>query len=565
MLLLFRQLFKSISRKKQLNSILLIFTMAVSSLTEILSVALFLPFISVVLGNTDVIDGKLFLFINRYLDNKNLILLIIFIFITSALIRVSTLIWQNKFAANASNEITYKAYNALLSEEYNIHIKKSKSDLISIIHTHGFGILRDTISPLLILIESIIFLLIVFIALFIYNWKIVLSIIFSLYFIYQFLFKRANKTLKRISLKEVQLNEKLLERLDVEINSIEYIHLGNYQNTSSKNYAEYDREYKINFTNYLITARLPRILIEYLLLIIILVLIMFLYLTNNISNTLPLLASGALLIQKTIPYVQKIFENWSSLAHYKYPALSVLEYASKYKKYANEKDKEYEYLDFQEMKLIAVDYYYDNKNKILNDLSFSINKGDKIAIMGPSGSGKTTLLRLMCGLLIPTSGKVLINGIEINKGINYSHTINWMRSIGYVPQKINLTGRTLRENIIFNTKLDPKNSLKIEDVIKITLLEDLVDRCNGLDSNIFQNSFSLSGGENQRLAIARAIYRNPKLLIMDEPTSSLDIETQKKLFDNLLKLKDMTCIVITHRLETKYFFDNILKMNSKNS
>ena len=201
--------------------------MAISSLTEILSVALFLPFIAICLGNTDVIEGKLFLLLNQYLDNKNLILLIIFVFIISALIRVSTLIWQNKFAANASNQITYKAYNALLSEEYNIHIKKSKSDLIGIIHTHGFGILRDTISPLLILIESIIFLLIVFIFLFLYNWKIVLSIVFSLAILYQFLFKRANRTLKKISLKQVQLNEKLLEkRLDVEINSIEYIHLG---------------------------------------------------------------------------------------------------------------------------------------------------------------------------------------------------------------------------------------------------------------------------------------------------------------------------------------------------
>ena len=119
--------------------------------------------------------------------------------------------------------------------------------------------------------------------------------------------------------------------------------------------------------------------------------------------------------------------------------------------------------------------------------------------------------------------------------------------------KNKFNGQNIKRKYYFQYKIDFKNSLKIEDVIKITLLEDLVDRCNGLDSNIFQSSLSLSGGENQRLAIARAIYRNPKLLIMDEPTSSLDIETQKKLFDNLLKLKDMICIVITHRVENKTF------------
>ena len=93
---------------------------------------------------------------------------------------------------------------------------------------------------------------------------------------------------------------------------------------------------------------------------------------------------------------------------------------------------------------------------------------------------------------------------------------------GYVPQKINLTGRTLRENIIFDNKSNNLNSLTIEEIVKITLLDEIVERCKGLDTNIIQNSFSLSGGENQRIAIARALYRNPKLLIMDEPTSALD-------------------------------------------
>ena len=84
-----------------------------------------------------------------------------------------------------------------------------------------------------------------------------------------------------------------------------------------------------------------------------------------------------------------------------------------------------------------------------------------------------------------------------------------------------------------------------------------------MDTKINQSYFSLSGGENQRIAIARALYRNPKLLVMDEPTSSLDVITQKKLFDNLLELNDMTCIVITHRVETKYFFDKIFEIKGK--
>ena len=560
MLLLLRQLLASLNRKRQKNAILLIFAMTLSSITELISIALFAPFISIILGNKELLNGDTFLIIDKYLETNNLIIFIILIFLISGTIRVLTLRWLYKFSGRVNNDIVSRAYEVIINEDYNKHIKKSKSSLIAIIHTYGEILLTEVIIPILYVIESIIFISLMSISLFIYNWKIFISIIFLLFIIFKFFFKRANTKLKLSSLKQVQLNENLLERLDTELNSIEYIQLGNHQKLCSENYSKYDKEYRLNFANYLITANLPRILIEYLVLILIILLITFLYIGGKISNILPLLASGALLLQKSLPYVQKIFNNWSAISQNKYAALSILKYSIQFKENKTKALKIFKYIDFKELTFKKVNFSYDNKNKTLKNINFTIKKGEKIAIMGPSGTGKTTLLRLVCGLLKPSSGTIFINGKEINNENDDSHTTNWMRSIGYVPQKINLTGRTLRDNIVFNNKINKVSKIKIEDVIKITLLEDLVDRCNGLDSNILQNSFSLSGGENQRLAIARAIYQNPKLLIMDEPTSSLDIKTQKKLFDNLQKLKGITCIVITHKFETNYFFDKILEI-----
>ncbi len=559
MLLLLKQLFASLSKNRKIKGVFLVLCMALSSITELLTVALIIPFISIILGNETFQNSKLFLFIENYLDNYSLIIFLICIFLFSGSIRLFTLIWQNKFSARASNEIVFKAYDVILHEDYSTHLTQSRSQLLSIIHTYGDRLLTDVINPVLRLIESIIFLSLLSICLFLYNGKIFLITLLILVFIYKFLFLKANKKLKISSIKQVRLNEKLLERLDIELNSLEFINLGNFQRIFSRNYARYDKEYKINFANYLIAAQLPRILIEYIIIVVLLLVMMSLYVSNNISNALPLLASGAFLIQKSYPYVNKIFENWASLSQFKNSALLILNYAIRFDKNLEPSIKDFKPIDFNEIKFEKVNFSYTDKIETLKNINFSIKKGEKIAIMGPSGTGKTTLIRLICGLLVPMNGKVYVNGKEINKKNNFSHTYKWMKSIGYVHQKINLTGKTLRENIVFNSRSN--NNLKIEDVIRISLLEDLVNRCNGLDCEILQSSFSLSGGESQRLAIARAIYQNPKLLIMDEPTSSLDINTQREIFDNLKRLRGMTCIVITHRLETKYFFDRIFEIN----
>ena len=561
---LIRQIYLSLSKKRKLSSFFLIFLMVISSISELVSIALFIPLISVVIGNTKFEEIKLFSFFDTYFGEFNLVFIMVLIFTLSLFIRIFTLSWQNIFAANATNEIVYKAYNALLNEDYESHIKKPRSNLVATIHSNGNKLLIEVIRPILLLTESYIFISLVAIFLFLYNWRLFISIFFILFIIYNFFIVRANKKLKINGKKQVELNQKLLTILDIDLNSIEYINLGNYQKQSSNNYAKYDKKYKLNYSTYSIISRLPKILIEYIFLTVIVILIIFSYLSNTLFNVIPIFASGALLAFKLLPYLQRVFENWSQLVNFKDSAFTVINYARKYKINDDQKFANYELIDFKRLQFKNVNFSYEDKSNIFNEINLSIKKGEKIAIMGPSGTGKTTIMRLLLGLLIPSSGKILVNEKEINRKINYKHTVNWMRSVGYVPQKINLTGNTLRENIIFGSKSNNKNQISIDDVIKITLLDDLVKRCNGLDTNILENSFSLSGGESQRLAIARAIYRNPKLLIMDEPTSSLDNNTQKMIFENLFKLKDMTYVVITHRYETKYFFNRIIEIKDKN-
>ena len=564
MIILFRKFLKTIGNKRKIKMILLLSCMILSSFFELISIAMFIPFISLLLDNKKL-EGIYIIGNLKDILGKNFIIiffiLLILIFIFSGIIRLLTLIWLHRFSANLSNQIVFKAYDVILNEDYVNHISQKKSTLINTIHTNGNILLNNVIEPFMLFSESIIFVLLTCIVLMIYNWKTFLSISLILIIVYYLISKSANNTLKKQSMEQYRLNNASLERLDTDLNSIEYIYLGNLQKLFSKNYAKNDKELKMGYSKYIITAKFPKIIVEYISLILLILLCLILYLKGNIYNYLPILATAGLLAQKLLPYIQKIYENASQLINYKDAFASIINKASRYKDKKNY-NSNFKFLNFNNIKFENVDFSYGKNPKTLRDINFTINKGEKIAIMGVSGSGKSTILRLICGLIKPTSGKVILNGKELNKSTNLSHTTNWMRSIGYVPQKINLTGVTLRENIIFGS--NPKNSLiTIEEVIKICLLDDLVNRCNGLDTEILQNSFSISGGENQRIAIARGLYKNPNLLIMDEPTSSLDIQSQKKIFDNLLNLQDMTCIVITHRIETKYFFDRILKFKGE--
>ena len=183
MLLLIQKLNKSIDKKERLNFFLLAFSLFISSITEILSIALIIPFISLILGDLDSNNNKIFSLFNYLLRIDSIFLfsiIIIFIFIFSSIIRLLTLNWSNKFAATISNDLVYKAYDSILNEDYKYFIKQSRNKLISIIHTNGNQILIDLIMQLLIFTESTLFLSLIVITLLSYNWQLFVFITFFL-------------------------------------------------------------------------------------------------------------------------------------------------------------------------------------------------------------------------------------------------------------------------------------------------------------------------------------------------------------------------------------------------
>ena len=567
MRLLFYRIFRLLKTKRKSQIILLVAWMVLSSFAELISIAIFIPFISILLGNSIFEGNKIYKTLYS-IFGENLLLAIIIIIVSTTLVacivRLLSIRWSINIAADISNELVYKAYYSLLNKDFDYLLSQDKSKLISTIHTNGNISFIDGIHPLLTFLESVCFTSIIGISLLLYNWKALLLVASFLLIVYKLYTVKTKKILDIESRKQVELNTESINRLEVELNSIEYIHLGNLQQTCSSNYRKIDKELKSSWSTYMISARLPRVIIEYLCLLALIAISLILFFKGDIQKSLPVIAASGLLAQKLFPIIQKSFESWSTLRNSKESLETILNLIEPINKNNSKENLKLKNINFSEIKFKDVSFSYKKSSEILKNINLTIKAGERIAIMGPSGSGKSTLIRLICGLLVPLKGTILVNNKNINKSLEISHKLNWMSSIGYVPQKINLTGRTLRENITFGDEDNSEGDLTIEEIIKITCLEELVKRCNGLDEEILQSSFLLSGGENQRLAIARAIYKNSKFLLMDEPTSALDVKTQTKLLKNIFKMKNITCVVITHRVENKELFDKVINIENGN-
>lgn len=209
-----------------------------------------------------------------------------------------------------------------------------------------------------------------------------------------------------------------------------------------------------------------------------------------------------------------------------------------------------------EVKLVKVSYRYPDADRLaVDDVSVSIPSGGSLGILGASGSGKTTLADLILGLLTPLEGQVFISGIS-----PLTASLRWPGIIAYVPQEPLLIDGTIRENIILGFSLEEIDDDRVQEAIKIAQLTDFINQLpNGLDTRVGEQGSRLSGGQRQRLAIARALCTNPKLLVLDEATSSLDVNTESEIAKSLEMLNGkVTIIVIAHRLSTVKNLEHII-------
>ena len=283
------------------------------------------------------------------------------------------------------------------------------------------------------------------------------------------------------------------------------------------------------------------------------------------TATVALASLGLFLVAggRITPALMRLQQSFMNLESRSAPLRTTLETIAAFEKFSapeNSAPKElFEHAGFSpSIEIKDIDFGFTEGSNFFSSLNLEVQPGKTIAIVGPSGGGKTTLVNLLLGLLPINSGLIRISGLDPLSAVK-----KWPGSIAYVPQEVKLIRGTFRENIEIGLSENEKSTAALHSAISSSHLENLVKQLpEGVDTVIGEAGFQISGGQKQRLGLARAFYTNPKIIILDEATSALDSETEKEISESLNSIKGVvTTVIIAHRLSTVRDADQVIYLD----
>lgn len=549
-------------RKDQKKLYLIIFFSLIAVIMETLSIASFIPIIEYFSGEN--ITGFLNYFDNLnvplFSDDKKIYSLIFLLFLIFLIKNVYLTIFhwiESNFIFRSKMNLTYQLFEKYLYQDFKFHVNKNSSSLISNLNNE-IDIFENSLSFITTLVVESLLLLFLLIFIFYFN-PIISLILFSFSFIFLILLyvvlKNRTQKIGGDRVISDSIRQKIMQQ---SLDGIKELIIFNNRNFFLNYFSVTLNNIRVFITKFTFINKLQKNLIELSVVISLIIFLIFLVKQNyNLSELTALLGVYLLAIIKIIPSINKIVTA-NNYLQYAYNSLSTLTKDKDLKIEEVENLASSGLVNFNKLislKNITLKY---SENLVLNNINLDIKKNDFIGIVGNTGSGKSSLSHILLGLINPSSGSILCDGESIFKNIR-----SYQKNIGYVPQNIFLLDDTIKNNITFGSTLD---ETKLSKVIKLASLEKFVqDRPKGLEQIVGEKGLKISGGEKQRIGIARALYRDPKILILDEPTSALDQTTEKTIINELINLKDVfTIVLITHKLSNLDSANKIIKIENTN-
>jgi ATP-binding cassette, subfamily B, bacterial PglK len=554
---------------RDIKKLIVIFILTIlTAIFELLGIGIIIPILNIFAGNNFLQYTNYFNFLADVRKEKILgflLILLIFVYFFKFFLLKTLIYMQNDFSHRLFTDISRKIFKNYLYENFAFHLKKNSSELIR--NTQGesnlfsFGI----IFPLVRLLSETLIFLSICILLIIYDWQasaITIVLMSSVGFI---LLKFTNEKLKTWGKKRQFHSNLVLKQLQQSFSSIKEIILNNLENIFLDKFHYHNLENAIAGRNRDTTVQLPRLILELVGVTTFIILTIFLLNTGKtISETFITIGVFFFAATRLLPSISKIAQSVQTI---KFNAVVVDLIYSELKDFENNKNnRKYKTpqknnFEFKNINFENVSFsYFKSDIKILNDINIEIIKGDKIGIVGKTGSGKSTFLNLLCGLLEHSQGKIKIN---TNSDLKES-LASWQRKIAYVPQGVSI----LDESILFNIALENDlNKVNIEKINEILKTVDLYDYIYSLPRNIYElageNGKNFSGGQCQRIGIARALYKNVEIIVLDEATSALDEITETKILEKIFEKKAFTVVTISHRKNSIKNCNKIFEIQDK--
>jgi ATP-binding cassette, subfamily B, bacterial PglK len=491
-------------------------------------------------------------YLKNFFSNTNLyIYYLIGIFIIFFILRfILTILVHYKRAnlvRNINNDLSNKVYSYYISNDYQFFINNSNSKLTSNTITEVEKFSYRVIDCLIGFVTEIFLVTGVLVFLFItyfYISFILLSISLFFFLLAYNLYKNKFKNIGNIKVHNDACKIDVLQKSFYIIQSVKLDNLENYfinefkKNTQNSSKSHFILSY---------FSELPKPIIELFVLAIVLILVSLFYYNFdfNKKEILEIFAIYGVAMFRILPSLNRIFGYLNQLKFHYSTTEIITDIFRKKKVEDNHKVSQEKYLGFKKIIFENVSFNYkNNDNLILRNVNLVIHKGEIIGISGKSGSGKSTLLNLLCFLLKPTSGKVLID----NQNLENIYK-SFQSKIAYVTQKVYLTDGSIIENIILGKSKDCYNYKIFKEVIDICGLADFINNLQDKEESLIgERGTKLSGGQQQKLGIARALYKQPDILILDEATNALDEESEKEILKLITNLnKKTTIILVSHK------------------
>ena len=567
---------KLVSSRNRRNTYLMLIGNQIGSILEVVGLGL-IPILALNILNKDRIllflNEKNMGFFSQYINMENFIfysfgiLIGFFIFKNFYLFLMSY--FQAKLRISIFNDLSNNFFQLYIHSPYQYFLKKNPSYLTSIMTNEIHGTCT-VLELLVLLIRDFFSVIIISIALILIDPKISLFLIIFI-FLLVMIFNRLIK--KFISLKGRILQESRADNIKLINQSFEIIKEAKILKKESFFINLFSAQLKLMGKLKLTSAIIgfiPRPILEVIVLMVIaLVLFYASFVNNNLNTAIPFVSFFAISSIRLIPAFKNIS---TSLTNINFNKISIdvvireMEEISKNQIFFTgdmqrvDKEEIKKNEEFKKFEIKEVTFKYNENINVLKNVSLEINNGEKIGIVGPSGSGKSTLINLILGLLKPSDGQILLNNNDIFQNLNYWHNL-----IGYIPQEIYLLNESIKNNIALGEKENEISTSLIDEAIRKSNSKAFVDNLpNGINTNVGNRGISFSGGQKQRLGIARALYRQPKVLVLDEATNSLDAENERAINSNILNLKDITVIIVAHNVGTLSNCDKLVLMDNGN-